>query len=63
MNLHQLVGMVRPANNFEMGGMPMHLARIPLLEGKSLPEHLFLDVMIEKTQTLIEFIRIHHLGL
>ena len=33
------------------------------MEGKSLPEHLFLDVMIEKTQILIEFIRNHHLGL
>ena len=63
MNPHELVGIVRPANNFAMGGMPMHLARILLLEGKSLPEHLFLDVMVEKTQILIEFVWNHHLGL
>ena len=48
MNPYQLLGLVRPANNFAMGGMPMHLARILLLEGKSLPEHLFLDMMVEK---------------
>ena len=63
MNPHQLIGLVRPANNFAMGGVPMHLARVLLSEGKSLPEHLFLDVIIEKTQILIEFIRNHHLGL
>ena len=63
MNPHKLVRLVRPANNFTMGGMPMHLARILLLEGKSLPEHLFLDVMVEKMQILIEFIQYHHLGL
>ena len=63
MNPHELVGLVGPANNFAMGGTPMHLACILLLEGKSLPEHLFLEVMVEKTQILIEFIRNHHLGL
>ena len=56
MNPHQLMGLVRLANNFAMGGTPMHLAHILLAEGKSLPEHLFLDMMVEKTQTLIEFI-------
>ena len=48
MNPHQLVGLVGPANNFAMGGMPMHLTRILLLEGNSLPQHLFLDVLVEK---------------
>ena len=38
MNPHELVGLVGPANNFAMGGTPMHLACILLLEGKSLPE-------------------------
>ena len=51
-----LFGHLDPANNFAMGGTPMHLALILLMEGKSLPEHLFLDVMVEKTQILIEFI-------
>ena len=48
MNPHQLIGLVGPANNFAMGGMPMHLAWILLAKGKSLPQHLFLDVMVEK---------------
>ena len=43
--------------------MTMHLARILLMEGHSLPPHLFLDILTEKTQTLLEFIRIHHVGL
>ena len=63
MNPHQVVGLVRPANNFAMGGVPMHLARVLLMEGKSLPKHLFLDVMVEKTQILVDFIKNHHLGL
>ena len=63
MNPHQLIGLVGPANNFAMGGMPMHFARILLKEGHSLPKHLFLDIMVEKTQILIEFIKNHHLGL
>ena len=63
MNPHQLVGLVRPANNFVMGGMPMHFARILQQEGHSLPKYLFLGVMVEKTQILIEFIKNHHLGL
>ena len=63
MNPHQLIGLVRPANNFAMGGVPMHLAKILLMEGKSLPKHLFLDVMVEKTQILVDFIKNHHLGL
>ena len=63
MNCHQLVGLVGPENNFAIGGMPMHLTRILLLEGNCLPQHLFLDVMVEKTQILVEFIKIHHVGL
>ena len=63
MDPHQLIGLVRPTNNFAMGGTPMHLARILLQDGHSLPKHLFLDVMVEKTQLLIQFINNHHLGL
>ena len=33
------------------------------MEGKSLPKHLFLVVMVEKTQILVDFIKSHHLGL
>ena len=63
MNPHELVSLVGPANNFAMGGMPMHLAWILLMDGHSLPPHLFLDVLTEKTQTLLEFVRVHHVGL
>ena len=52
-----------PANNFTMGGLPMALVRALLLEGKTLPKALFLDVMVEKTQKLIHHIKNHHLGL
>ena len=58
-----LFGHLDPANNFAMGGLPMSLARTLLLEGKPLPKTLFLDVMVEKTQILIEHIKNHHLGL
>ena len=63
MDPHQLIGLVRPANNFTMGGMPMHFARILLKEGHSLPKHPFLDIMVKETQILIDFIKNHHLGL
>ena len=46
-----------PANNFAMGGLNMAFARELLLEGKPLPKTLFLDVMVEKTQILIEHIK------
>ena len=52
-----------PANNFAIGGLPMVMARELLLEGKPLPKTLFLDVVVEKTQILIEHIKNHHLGL
>ena len=63
MNPHELVGLVGPANNFAVGGIPMHLAQILLQDGHTLPPHLFMDVLTEKTQTLLEFIRIQHVGL
>ena len=52
MNPHQLVGLVGPANNFAVGGTPMHLARILLKDGHTLPPHLFMDVITKTTQTL-----------
>ena len=52
-----------PANNFTMGGLPMHFAKILLTEGKPITKTLFLDIMVEKTQLLIEHIKNHHLGL
>ena len=63
MNPHQLVGLVGPANNFAMGGIPMYFANVLIAEGKPIPQVLFLDVMVEKTQLLIKHINNHHLGL
>ena len=58
-----LLGHLDPANNFAMGGLNMDCVRQLLLEGKPLPKMLFIDVMVEKTQILIEHIKNHHLGL
>ena len=33
------------------------------MEGQSLPKHLFLDVMVEKTQILVNYVKEHHVGL
>ena len=49
-----------PTNNFAMGGLPMHFAKVLLTEGKPIPKTLFLDIMVEKTQLLIEHIKNHH---
>ena len=35
----------------------MHFANILIAEGKPIPQVLFLDVMVEKTQLLIEHIK------
>ena len=58
-----LFGHLDAANNFAMGGSPMALVRTLLLEGKPLPKTLFCDIMVEKTQILIEYIKNYHLGL
>ena len=63
MNPHQLVGLVGPANNFAMNGLAMHFAQILIADGHTLPPHLFMDVLTEKSQTLREFIKIQHVGL
>ena len=62
MNPAIMLNDLNPANNFAMGGLPMHFARVLLAEGKPVPKTLFLDVMVEKTQILIEH-KNHHLGL
>ena len=50
-----LFGDLDPANNFAMGGLSMHFAKVLIT--------LLLDVMVKKTQILIEHIKNHHLGL
>ena len=63
MNPNQFIGLTGPANNFAMGGIPMHFANILISERKPVPQILFLDIMVEKTQILIKHINDHHLGL
>ena len=63
MNPDQLLGLTGPTNNFAMGGLPMHLANILIADGKQVPQTLFMDLMVEKTQILIEHVNNHHLRL
>ena len=63
MNPHQLLGLTGPANNFAMGGLPMHFANILIADGRQVPQTLFMDLMVEKTQILIKHVNNHHLGL
>ena len=58
-----LFGHLDPANRFAMEGLNMAFAAELHHEGKPLPKTLFLDVMVEKTQHLINHINHHHLGL
>ena len=41
----------------------MHFANILITDGKQEPQTLFMDIMVEKTQILIEHVNNHHLGL
>ena len=58
-----LFGQLDPANQFAMEGVNMAFARELNKEGKPLPKTLFLDVLVKKTQQLIEHIKHYHLGL
>ena len=52
-----------PTNRFAMGGLNMAFTSNLTLEGKPLLKTLFIDVMMEKTQMLIEHLKHLHLGL
>ena len=58
-----MFGHLDPTNRFAMEGLNMAFAVEIHRDGKPLPKLLFVDVMVEKTQTLIEHIKHHHLGL
>ena len=58
-----MFGYLDPANHFVMEGFNMAFAAKLHREGKPLPKLLFVDVMVEKTQKLINHIQHHHLGL
>ena len=52
-----------PANRFAMGGLNMAFATNLTWEGKPLLKTLFIDIMTEKTQMLIDHLKHLHLGL
>ena len=52
-----------PANWFAMGSLNMAFATELTQEGKPLPKMLFIDIMTEKTQMLINHLKNLHLGL
>ena len=56
-------GHLDPANRFTMEGLNMAFATGLHRDGKPLPKLRFIDVMVEKTQCLINHIKHHHLGL
>ena len=58
-----IFGHLDPANRFAMEGLNMAFAAELHQDGKPLPKLLFIDVMVEKTQHLINHIKHHHLGL
>ena len=58
-----LFGHLDPANRFVMEGLNMAFTAELHRDGKPLPKLLFIDVMVEKTQKLIEHINHHYLGL
>ena len=58
-----MLGHLDPANHFAMEGFKMAFVAVLHRGGKPLPKLLFVDVMVEKTQKLIDHIQHHHLGL
>ena len=54
-----LLGHLDPANWFTMGGLNMAFAAKLHRDGKPLPKLLFIDIMVEKTQHIINHIK-HH---
>ena len=58
-----LFGHLDPTNRFAMEGLNMAFAEELHREGKPIPKLLFVDIMVEKTQQLIEHIKHHHIGL
>ena len=52
-----------PANHFAMDGLNMAFATEFITDGKPLPKGLFLDIMTEKTQMLVDHIKHLQLGL
>ena len=58
-----MLGHLDPANRFTIKGLNMAFTAELHRDRKPLPKLLFIDVMVEKTQHLINHIKNHHLGL
>ena len=58
-----MFGHLDPANWFTMEGLNMAFAAELHRDRKPLPKLLFIDIMVEKTQHLINHIKHHQLGL
>ena len=58
-----MLGHLDLPNRFAMEGLNMAFAAELHRDGKPLPKLLFIDILVEKTQKLIEHINHHHLGL
>ena len=58
-----MLGHLDLANRFAMEGLNMAFPAELHRDGKPLPKLLFINVMVEKTQKLIEHINHHHVGL
>ena len=63
MNQHQLIGLVGPAKEFAMKGLAMHFVHILIAGGHTLPSCLFMDVLLDKAETLREYIKTQHIGI
>ena len=58
-----MLGHLDPTNRLAMEGLNMAFVTELHRDGKPLPKLLFIDVMVEKTQHLINHIKHHHLCL
>ena len=58
-----MFGHLDPMNRFAMEGLNMAFTVELHRDEKPLPKLLFIHIMVEKTQKLIEHIKHHHLGL
>ena len=58
-----LLGHLDPANGFAIGGLNMAFSVKLHRDRKPLPKLFFIDIMVEKTQHLINHMKHHHLGL
>ena len=58
-----MFGHLDPANHFSIEGLNMAFTAELNRHGKPLPKLLFIDVMVEKTQKLIDHLKQFQLGL